>query len=95
MADPKINPRLDHLFWASLLLSDHDRCELAISALAIEQAATRKNLKIDPNEQLHNTVKHLITKLLRLIETKETRNIVVQRINQALPEGLKQTMEPL
>ena len=37
-ADPKINPRADHLFWASLLLLDRQRIDLALAVLAAEQA---------------------------------------------------------
>ncbi|MGW8161595.1 MAG: hypothetical protein ACWGN1_05050 [Desulfobulbales bacterium] len=34
--DPKINPRSDHLFWASLLLMDRERIELALNIIAAE-----------------------------------------------------------
>jgi hypothetical protein len=37
MDDPKINPRADHLFWASLLLLDQERMELARAVLVAEE----------------------------------------------------------
>jgi hypothetical protein len=36
MADSKINPRADHLYWTALLLGDTERAALAVSALAVE-----------------------------------------------------------
>jgi hypothetical protein len=36
MADPKINPRADHLYWTALILGDTERAALAVSALAVE-----------------------------------------------------------
>ena len=38
MNDPKINPRSDHLLQAALLLNDQERCELAVSVMAVEAA---------------------------------------------------------
>ena len=36
MQDSKINPRADHLLQAALLLGDRERCDLAVSVLALE-----------------------------------------------------------
>jgi len=36
MQDSKINPRADHLLQVALLLGDRERCELAVSVLAVE-----------------------------------------------------------
>ena len=38
MQDSKINPRADHLLQAALLLGDRERCDLAVSVLAVEIA---------------------------------------------------------
>ena len=38
MQDSKINPRADHLLQAALLLGDRERCDLAVSVLAVETA---------------------------------------------------------
>jgi len=36
MQDTKINPRADHLLQAALLLGDRERCDMAVSVLAVE-----------------------------------------------------------
>ncbi len=36
MQDSKINPRADHLLQVALLLGDRERCDMAVSVLAVE-----------------------------------------------------------
>jgi hypothetical protein len=43
MQDPKINPRSDHLLQAALLLGDRERCDLALSVVAVEAAEKQQN----------------------------------------------------
>ena len=47
MQDPKINPRGDHLFWASLLLKDRERIDLAISVFAVELEEKLRKQRLD------------------------------------------------
>ncbi len=47
MQDSKINPRSDHLLQAALLLGDRERCDLALSVLAVEIAEKTPDLSLD------------------------------------------------
>ena len=62
MSDPKINPNTNHLVWASFVLGDRQRCDLALSALAVEEQV-RRATDFDLDDALHR----LLAELLALV----------------------------
>ncbi|WP_457574142.1 hypothetical protein [Desulfolithobacter sp.] len=62
MRDPKINPDAKHLVWASFALGDRQRCDLALSALAVEEGV-RPGADYDPDD----TLSRLLAELLALV----------------------------
>jgi hypothetical protein len=68
MQDPKINPRADHLLQAALLLADRERCDLAVSVLAVEHQE-------QPGDQsLYEAVEQAAADLIALLpEAKQKR----------------------
>ena len=61
MQDSKINPRADHLLQVALLLGDRERCDVAVSVLAVETAEQ----KID--QTLHQIVQGIIESLSAVV----------------------------
>ncbi|WP_456388611.1 hypothetical protein [Desulfolithobacter sp.] len=59
MSDPKINPDTDHLVWASFVLGDRKRCDLALSALAVEEQAC-KGTDFDMGDILYRLLSRLL-----------------------------------
>ena len=47
MQDTKINPRADHLLQVALLLEDRERCDLAVSVLAVETVEDRNGPSLE------------------------------------------------
>jgi len=47
MQDTKINPRADHLLQVALLLGDRERCDMAVSVLAVETAEQKNGQALD------------------------------------------------
>ncbi len=64
-ADPKINPRSDHLLWVALLLDDPRRIELALSVLAMEYAERQ------PPPSWHCFLEQHLQELFSLVPTSD------------------------
>lgn len=88
MDDPKINPRADHLFWASLLLLDRERMELARAVLAAEQAERRRSVVPD-QEELAGQARELLRHLLVLIGDEQSRESLRRDLERIVPEWLE------
>ena len=87
MEDPKINPRADHLFWASLLLLDPERMELARAVLVAEQherwGRTAPERRTDPER-----ARELLGSLLDLIGDAGLRREFAQSLRGVAPAWL-------
>ena len=70
MQDSKINPRADHLLQVALLLGDRERCDLAVSALAVEIA--EKNME----HSLEQAVQEITEALLAIVPEDHKIQIV-------------------
>ena len=69
MRDPKINPRADHLLQAALLLGDRERCDLAVSVLAVENAEQKNVLALD------QVVRKIVVDLIDILPLTEKERI--------------------
>jgi len=70
MQDSKINPRADHLLQAALLLGDRERCDLAVSVLAVEHQEQH-------NDQfLQKVVQQTAAELIDMLPEAEKERIV-------------------
>ena len=69
MQDPKINPRADHLLQAALLLEDRERCDLAVSVLAVEHAEKKQD------ETLCRLVEEILAALLPVVPAENKEQI--------------------
>ncbi len=63
MQDPKINPRVDHLLWAALLLDDREGVEMVSAIIAVELAEQRPGNRATLDERCAL----LAAELLRLV----------------------------
>ncbi len=70
MQDSKINPRADHLLQAALLLGDRERCDLAVSVLALE-ISERKT-----DQTLRQIVQGIIESLSAVVPPNKKGQIV-------------------
>lgn len=70
MQDSKINPRADHLLQAALLLGDRERCDLAVSVLALE-ISERKT-----DQTLRQIVQGIIESLSAVVPPNQKGQIV-------------------
>ncbi|MBW2329145.1 MAG: hypothetical protein JRF04_05945 [Deltaproteobacteria bacterium] len=70
MQDSKINPRADHLLQVALLLGDRERCDLAVSVLALEISER----KID--QTLRQIVQGIIQSLSAVVPPNQKGQIV-------------------
>ena len=86
MQDPKINPRGEHLFWASLLLLDRTRIDQAIAVLALEMEQ-RMSSKADRSPGvIDDVVEKLIRELLGQFTDANVRKRFEQDLYQIVPE---------
>lgn len=69
MQDSKINPRADHLLQAALLLGDRERCDLAVSVLAVEQQEQQAE------QSLHQVVGQIASDLSKMLPPAEQGQI--------------------
>ena len=88
MDDPKINPRADHLFWASLLLLDRERMDLALAVLAAEQAERQRSPSPDQQE-LAGQARELLRHLLAVIGDEQLRQSFRHGLERIVPEWLE------
>ena len=88
MDDPKINPRAEHLFWASLLLLDRERVDLALGVLAAEQAE-RGRSAVPNQEELAGRVRELLRHLLVVIGDEHLRASFRHGLERIVPEWLE------
>ena len=70
MQDSKINPRADHLLQAALLLGDRERCDLAVSVLALEISEQKTD------QTLRQIVKGIIETLSSAVPPNQKGQIV-------------------
>lgn len=85
--DPKINPRADHLFWASLLLRDRQRIDLALAVLAAEQAERLRSASAD-QEGLAGEARKLLQRLFAQIGDAQLREAFRGELARTVPEWL-------
>ncbi len=69
MQDPKINPRADHLLQAALLLDDRERCDLAVSVLAVEHQEQHSD------QSLHEAVGQAAADLIAMLPKAKQERI--------------------
>jgi len=93
MRDPKINPRADHLFWASLLIGDRQRVDLAISVIAAELEVNSRGKKINLQRELVSTVQVLVGNLLDTMSDTVLRRELEYGIHGILPEFFPDNLE--
>ena len=86
--DPKINPRVEHLFWASLLLLDRERMDLALAVLATEQAEHVRSMALP--QELPGQARDLVRRLLEQIGDERLRESLRRELQQAVPEWLEE-----
>lgn len=86
MQDPKINPRVDHLLWAALLLGDPERVALAFSVLAVEHEEQQKKRPPAERESVVQILDGYVQQLLALLPEKNED--LSQRI-QSLADSVK------
>jgi len=94
MQDSKINPRSDHLLWASLLLLDRGRIELAIAILEEELdeiACTKGCPSANSMEQM---VEDAINKLLQQMPDREQRAKFREDLRMVIPEWMRNISGP-
>lgn len=85
-SDPKINPRADHLFWASLLIGDRERVDLAISVIAAELEESSKRGPGDQQQELIDTIRKLAGGLLKTIKDALVRQKLEYETHELLHE---------
>ena len=79
VADPKINPPGDQLFWIALLLADEGRLEAAVSILAIEFVEQRHE-----QETFQDYVRQLGEQLLGRLDRNALQQERLERIRTLL-----------
>ncbi|HHB76586.1 MAG TPA: hypothetical protein ENK84_08585 [Desulfobulbus sp.] len=75
MQDPKINPRVDHLLWAALLLDDMERASLAASALAVEHEEQQKKKSTQDQLELAGALDNSLDDFFQLIPGEENKTL--------------------
>ena len=89
MQDPKINPRTEDLFWASLLLKDRERIDLALFVMSAEQAASSRGGREGYRLETDEHAQKLVEELLLQFSDIEIRNQLRQDLSIIVPEMLK------
>ena len=84
MADPKINPRADHLYWTALLLGDTERAALAVSALAVEHEHGESRKTKTQRTSLADCLDRLTLSLTARMDAAE--NELIERIRTTATE---------
>jgi hypothetical protein len=87
MADPKINPPAGHLFWASLLLLDRPRIELALAVLAAE-GVERDRSFVPTTEAMAGKARGMLQGLLAAIADEQVRENFRRQLQRVVPEWL-------
>lgn len=85
MADPKINPRADHLLWAALLLKSRDCVDLAVSALAAELSGRPGKTSEPFDILLRRGVESMLAGLLDLAPNLAFRELLRTRVRHTPP----------
>lgn len=84
--DPKINPRVDHLFWAALLLKDKERIDMALSAVAAELQEKTCRRREGRENCTANEVRKMIEELLQQFSDNEARKQFILDLRTVVPE---------
>ena len=69
MQDTKINPRADHLLQVALLLGDRERCDLAVSVLAVETVERKEGVALD------QIISRIVTDLLARVPSAKKKQL--------------------
>lgn len=93
MQDPKINPPAAELFWASLLLKDRERIDLALSVIAAELDNNTRSKSKDHGADVSKHTDQLISELLNLFTDEQMRNKLRQDLTLIIPEILGNRIE--
>ena len=93
MSDPKINPPIDHLFWAALLLRDRVRVDLVVSVLAVELEQTAPKKTTGYRASLDARARALVSELLDAFKDQQHRNMFEQDLCTLVPEWLTHKVE--
>ncbi len=88
MQDPKINPPAADLFWASLLLKDRERIDLALAVIAAEQDKGTRTQPGTVGVETHKRARQLAEQLLNLFSDTNLRNRLRKELTKILPEIL-------
>jgi len=92
-SDNKINPAIEHLFWAAIMLEDQDNFNL-VEGLAFAECQEKVRLK-DNSEDLPSMEEISagpLKKLLDLAPEKSFRKILLEKIRKTIPEEMFQTL---
>ena len=92
MRDPKVNPRIDHLLWAALLLGDREKVDIVLSIMAIETAEEKKTEPL--REHLEERVKELVDRLAGFSPDPAERRRLLEEFWQLIPEWLPGAEQP-
>ena len=90
MNDPKINPRSDHLFWASLLIRDRQRIELALSVLAAEIFQEKQPDPSGQQQRLTGTIHRLIESFFAQIPDQALGREIRHDLETVIPEWFEE-----
>lgn len=89
MSDPKINPRSEELFWASLLLKDRERIDLALSIIAAEQEENSRNRRNEKRVGADEYAQELTEELLLQFSDVKIRDQLRKDLTMLIPEILR------
>ena len=93
MQDPKINPPAGDLFWASLLLKDRERINLAMSVIAAELNKSSRNETGGIGAEVKIRARQLAQKLLMHFSDMKLRNRLRQDLSMIVPDILGEQVE--
>ncbi len=81
-ADPKINPRTDHLLWAAILLDDNEGYDLVQSIIATE--IVEKTNSRDLETELREKTRELLDSLYTTAPSSKFRDILINKTQKIL-----------
>ncbi len=91
--DPKINPPVEQLFWAALLLLDRERIDLALSVMAVETAEKKPVDRAEASLDMEDRARELVGKLLKQFADPRARQEFARDLHSIVPEMLDPAIE--